>query len=60
MLSVTRLHLSLDTLDAAVRTAVPSADRAAAALWRRDASLWSADAGVQKAIANRLGWLDSP
>jgi glucose-6-phosphate isomerase len=60
MLSVTRLHLSLGQLDADVRAAVPRADSAAAALWRRDASLWSADPQVQKAIANRLGWLDSP
>src|SRR5580765_2956305 len=60
MLSVTRLHLSLGQLDADVRAAVPRADSAAAALWRRDASLWSADPHVQKAIANRLGWLDSP
>src|SRR6476646_5375897 len=59
MLSVTRLHLSLGQLDADVRAAVPRADSAAAALWRRDASLWSADPQVQKAIANRLGWLDS-
>jgi glucose-6-phosphate isomerase len=57
---VTRLHLSLGQLDADVRAAVPRADSAAAALWRRDASLWSADPHVQKAIANRLGWLDSP
>lgn len=60
MLSVTRLHLSLGQLDADVRAAAPRADNAAAALWRRDTSLWSADAQVQKAIANRLGWLDSP
>jgi transaldolase/glucose-6-phosphate isomerase len=60
MLSVTPLHLSLSALDAAVRAAAPDADRAAEALWRRDASLWSTDGGVQKTIANRLGWLDSP
>jgi glucose-6-phosphate isomerase len=60
MLSVTPLHLSLGQLDADVRAAAPRADNAAAALWRRDASLWSADPQVQKAIANRLGWLDSP
>jgi len=60
MLSVTRLHLSLGQLDADVRAAAPRADAAAAALWRRDASFWSADSKVQQAIANRLGWLDSP
>jgi glucose-6-phosphate isomerase len=27
---------------------------------RRDASLWSADHAVQRAIANRLGWLEAP
>lgn len=27
---------------------------------RRDASLWSADHAAQRAIANRLGWLDAP
>ena len=27
-------------------------------IWRRDASLWSENHAVQRAIANRLGWLD--
>jgi transaldolase/glucose-6-phosphate isomerase len=27
---------------------------------RRDASLWSTDHAAQRAIANRLGWLDAP
>ena len=27
-------------------------------IWRRDASLWSETHSVQRAIANRLGWLD--
>ncbi|MGH2726010.1 MAG: bifunctional transaldolase/phosoglucose isomerase, partial [Actinomycetota bacterium] len=30
----------------------------AARIWRRDASLWSEAHSVQRAIANRLGWLD--
>ncbi len=60
MLPVTTLQLSLDQLDADVRSSVPRADRAAAALWRRDASLWSPAPDVQAKIANRLGWLDSP
>src|SRR5215831_17497495 len=60
MLSVTPLHLSLGQLDENVRAAAARADAAAASLWRRDASLWSADPDVQKKIANRLGWLDSP
>ena len=33
---------------------------ARAALRRRDPSLWTADEPVQRAIANRLGWLMSP
>jgi transaldolase / glucose-6-phosphate isomerase len=60
MVSVTPLHLSLGQLDADVRAASARAEGAAAALWRRDASLWSAKPDVQKTIANRLGWLDSP
>jgi glucose-6-phosphate isomerase len=53
-------HLSPGPLDAALSAGVASAERAAAALWRRDPTAWSADADVQKKIANRLGWLDSP
>jgi len=60
MLSVTPLLLSLGQLDENVRAVAPRADAASASLWRRDASLWSADPDVQKKIANRLGWLDSP
>jgi len=60
MLSVTPLHLSLGQLDADIRAAATRADEAAAALWRRDPSIWSADPAVQKTIANRLGWLESP
>jgi glucose-6-phosphate isomerase len=60
MLSVTSIQLSLAQLDGDVRSAAARADDAAAALWRRDASLWSLDREVQKKIANRLGWLDSP
>ena len=30
-----------------------------ARIWRRDASLWSENHAVQRAIANRLGWLDA-
>jgi glucose-6-phosphate isomerase len=37
-----------------------AADRVARGLWNRDPSVWSADPDVQKKIANRLGWLDSP
>ena len=59
MLPVTPSHSSLGPLDAPVTAAAPLAERAAAALWRRDASLWSASTDVQATIANRLGWLDS-
>ena len=60
MLPVTPSHSSaLGPLDEPIRSATPLAERAAAALWRRDASLWSASADVQATIANRLGWLDS-
>ena len=37
-----------------------AAARAAEGLWKRDPSAWSADGGVQKKIAQRLGWLNSP
>ena len=60
MVSVTSLQLSLGQLDANVRAAVAHADRAAAALWRRDATLWTENVDIQKKISNRLGWLDSP
>jgi glucose-6-phosphate isomerase len=43
-----------------VKTDAPVAERAAIGLWRRDPSVWSDDPVVQKKIANRLGWLDSP
>jgi glucose-6-phosphate isomerase len=36
------------------------AERAAAALMRRQASAWSDEAAVQDKIKQRLGWLDSP
>ncbi|HEX3723270.1 MAG TPA: bifunctional transaldolase/phosoglucose isomerase [Nitrolancea sp.] len=37
-----------------------TSNRTAERLWARDTSLWSDDDGVQKKIAARLGWLDSP
>ena len=37
-----------------------AAVRVARGLWTKDASSWSGDPGVQKTIANRLGWLESP
>jgi transaldolase/glucose-6-phosphate isomerase len=46
----------------AVRDAARELDRRGVsdALARRDPALWSDDTSVQKAIANRLGWLDAP
>jgi transaldolase/glucose-6-phosphate isomerase len=35
-------------------------NKTATRLWARDTTLWSHDADVEKKIANRLGWLDSP
>ena len=59
-----RLHESLrfspGRLADAVRAASDTAERAAAAIWRREPSVWSADAAVQEKIANRLGWMSSP
>ncbi len=43
-----------------VRAQSERAMRAAEGLWQRDTSVWSSDPQVQKKIANRLGWLDSP
>ena len=63
MVSVTPLapvNLVLGPLDQQVRSAALRAERAAAALARRDTSGWSSTAEVQTKIANRLGWLDSP
>ncbi|MFY9587179.1 MAG: glucose-6-phosphate isomerase [Actinomycetota bacterium] len=36
------------------------ATNVASRIWDRDAALWSGDAAAQKAIRNRLGWLDAP
>jgi len=58
MLSVTALRLG--PIEQHVRAAVHDAERAASRLARRDSSLWSPAPDVQAAIANRLGWLDSP
>jgi glucose-6-phosphate isomerase len=43
-----------------VASLAQSAERAAGGLYRREPSAWSSDAGVQKTIANRLGWMTSP
>src|SRR4051812_10875311 len=53
------LHLSAGVAEA-VAGATAAAERAAAGLWRADPSAWSDDATVQKAIADRLGWMRSP
>ena len=54
------LHLSPGAIADALKGSAEVAGRAAAGLWRCDPSVWSADATVQKAIANRLGWMSSP
>ena len=53
------LHLSPGAIAEALKGSADVAGRAAAGLWRRDPSVWSADATVQKAIADRLGWMSS-
>ena len=54
------LHCSPGPIAAAIDNAEAKAQRAAAALWRRDPAGWSADAGTEQKIANRLGWMTSP
>ena len=54
------LHLSPGAIADALDGSAEVAGRAAAGLWRRDPSVWSAEATVQKAIADRLGWMSSP
>jgi glucose-6-phosphate isomerase len=58
-----RLHNSLHLspgLAEAVAGSTAVAERAANGLWRADPSVWSPEPGVQKAIADRLGWMRSP
>jgi transaldolase / glucose-6-phosphate isomerase len=47
-------------LENALNANAAAAEEVAAGLWRREPSAWSGDPDVQKKIANRLGWLDSP
>jgi len=54
------LQISAGPLANDLARAADSAARAAQRLWRRDPSAWSRDAAVQKAIADRLGWMSSP
>jgi hypothetical protein len=53
-------HLAAGSIAARIHSDAPAAERAASGLWRRQPSIWSADAAVQRTIAQRLGWLDSP
>jgi transaldolase/glucose-6-phosphate isomerase len=53
------LHLSPRLVEA-VASSTAIAERAAKALWRGEPSAWGGDAAVQKEIADRLGWLQSP
>jgi glucose-6-phosphate isomerase len=53
-----RLHLGV--LSEAVESRRPRATSAADGLFKHNPAAWSPDPGVQKKIANRLGWLTSP
>jgi transaldolase/glucose-6-phosphate isomerase len=53
-------HLSPGPLESVIAAHTEGAARAAAGLWLREPAVWSADEAVQRAIANRLGWLASP
>jgi glucose-6-phosphate isomerase len=54
------LRISAGSLREAVATGGDTVESAAMGLWRREARVWSDDPAVQRTIANRLGWLDSP
>jgi glucose-6-phosphate isomerase len=54
------LQLSAGPLATDLNRSAEVAARAADGLWKRDPSVWSRDAAVQKAIADRLGWMASP
>jgi len=54
------LHVSAGPLANNLKSSVEVAARAADGLWTRDPSAWSRDVAVQKAIADRLGWMASP
>jgi transaldolase/glucose-6-phosphate isomerase len=54
------LHMSAGPLADGLNRSAGMAARAAAGLWSRDPSAWSRDPAVQKAIADRLGWMTSP
>jgi glucose-6-phosphate isomerase len=54
------VHFAAGPLQDALNADAVAAERACAALWRRDPSVWSDDPRVQQQILNRLGWLDAP
>jgi transaldolase/glucose-6-phosphate isomerase len=54
------LQLSAGPLANDLNRSAEVAARAAGGLWKRDPSVWSRDPVVQKAIADRLGWMSSP
>ncbi len=67
MTQISALALDLTLKDAKLETALEEAvARAEKESWadraigRRDPSVWSRDEGVQRAIADRLGWLEAP
>lgn len=53
-------QLAAGPLGPSLAVCAEEAERAAAGLWRRDPSVWTDEPVVQRAIANRLGWLSSP
>src|SRR5712692_1436104 len=53
-------QISPGPLHAALDANRSAAGKAVAGLWQRDVSAWTSDVGIQKTIANRLGWLRSP
>jgi transaldolase/glucose-6-phosphate isomerase len=56
----TTLQLAAGPLADALTASADAAERAAAGLWRREPAVWSSDPAVQRKIAERLGWMDSP
>ena len=53
-------QIAAGPLSDAITASADAAERAAAALNRREPLAWSSDPQAQQQIAKRLGWLDSP
>jgi glucose-6-phosphate isomerase len=54
------LRFSPGRVGDAIQTYSDTAERATAAIWRREPLVWSTDPAVQQKIADRLGWMTSP